>query len=275
MPETFNLFKAKRNNVCFIGDIHGEFNALQGLMKHTEFEDTEYIVCGDCGFGFNKSQYYNNVINKLNKTASKYNCEFLFVRGNHDDKSYFDERKINKELFKTLPDYTVVQTEMHNILCVGGGVSIDRTRRIVNTRERALKYLIHHMCSIDTAMDRVSKEYWEDEMPVYDEIALDGIKSQGIEIDIVCSHTCPTFVVSAIKDGIREWIDADSRLENDIINERETMDKVYEKLKNDGHQLKKWFYGHFHYHNSEFINGTHFVMLDMFRNGRFDIYDLR
>ncbi len=49
-----NIFKTDKPNVCFIGDIHGEFKSLQGLMKYTGFKDTLYIICGDCGFGFNK-----------------------------------------------------------------------------------------------------------------------------------------------------------------------------------------------------------------------------
>jgi hypothetical protein len=53
------------------------------------------------------------------------------------------------------------------------------------------------------------------------------------------------------------------------------MDDVYNKLKTDGHPLEKWFYGHYHYHNQEYIDGVQFVMLDMWRNGNFDIFDLR
>ena len=52
------------------------------------------------------------------------------------------------------------------------------------------------------------------------------------------------------------------------------MDKVYNKLKADGHHLYMWFYGHFHYHNVQFVDNTKFVMLDMYRNGNYDVYDV-
>jgi hypothetical protein len=66
----------------------------------------------------------------------------------------------------------------------------------------------------------------------------------------------------------------DKDLETDIDNERHIMDNVYKKLKEDGHSLKNWFYGHFHFHSTEYIDGTKFVMLDMFRNGNYDFYDV-
>ena len=100
-----NIFKVDKPNVCFIGDIHGEFNSLQGLMKYTNFKDTAYIICGDCGFGFNKKEYYSQIFNKLSRTASKLNCEFIFIRGNHDSREYFDKQLIHIIYFKTIPYY--------------------------------------------------------------------------------------------------------------------------------------------------------------------------
>ena len=56
MSNLTNIFEIDKPNICFVGDIHGEFNSLQGLMKRTGFRDTAYIICGDCGFGFHKKQ---------------------------------------------------------------------------------------------------------------------------------------------------------------------------------------------------------------------------
>ena len=63
-------------------------------------------------------------------------------------------------------------------------------------------------------------------------------------------------------------------LEKTIDDERAVMDNIYNKLIADGHPLQKWFYGHYHYHNQEYIDGVQYIMLDMWRNGNFDIYDL-
>lgn len=274
MNKLTNIVEIDKPNVCFIGDIHGEFNSLQGLMKRTGFRDTAYIVCGDCGFGFNKKQYYTNIFNKLSRTASKLNCEFLFVAGNHDDRSYFTKNKINRKCFKTIEDYTVVKTPTHNILCIGGAISIDRTYRKNLFEQNAQRYAKYHTCSLTEAYKLCQKVYWEEEPCVYNEQALNELKLNNVKIDIVCTHTCPSFAKPIGKENIQYWLNVDEKLESDIDNERKIMDKIFYKLKEDEHPIKKWFYGHFHYHNQECIDDVMFIMLDMWRNGNYDIYDI-
>lgn len=269
-----DIFNIDKPNICFVGDIHGEFNSLQGLMKKTNFKDTAYIVCGDIGFGFNKKEYYSKIFNKLSKTASELNCEFIFIRGNHDSKKYFDKRLINRKCFKTIPDYSVIQTPLYNVLCIGGAISIDRTYRQLVLKENALKYSIYHGCTPNEAEKLCQQVYWDDESCYYDEDKLSQLKLNNINIDIVCTHTCPSFTKPFGKENIGYWLSKDENLERDIDNEREVMDKVYNKLKTDGHTLDMWFYGHFHYHNVQFVDKTKFVMLDMCRNGNCDIYDV-
>ena len=272
--KVINIFSVDKPNICFIGDIHGEFKGLQGLMKKTGFRDTVYIVCGDIGFGFNKKEYYSQIFNKLTRTASKMNCEFIFVRGNHDDRKFFDKQLIHRKCFKTVPDYSVIQTPSHNILCIGGAVSVDRTYRQLVLKENALSYSLHHGCTVNEAEKLCPKVYWEDEPCYYDEEKLNQLKLNGINIDIVCTHTCPSFTMPFDKQNIQYWLDRDTKLNEDIDNERNIMDLVYNKLKSDGHTFDKWFYGHFHYHNVQYRDNVKFVMLDMCRNGNYDIYDV-
>ena len=132
----------------------------------------------------------------------------------------------------------------------------------------------YHSCSLNEAKKTCSQVYWEDEPCYYDEEKLSELKLNNINIDIVCTHTCPSFAKPIGKDNIKAWLDADEKLEKDLNNERLVMDKVYEKLKKDDHKLNKWFYGHFHFHNSEYIDNTNFIMLDMCRNGNCDFYDV-
>ena len=216
----------------------------------------------------------SKIFNKLSKTASKLNCEFIFIRGNHDDKKYFDKRLINRKCFKTIPDYSVIQTPLYNVLCIGGAISIDRTYRQLVLKENALKYSIYHGCTPNEAEKLCQQVYWDDEPCYYDEEKLSQLKLNNINIDIVCTHTCPSFTKPFGKENIGYWLSKDENLERDIDNEREVMDKVYNKLKTDGHTLDMWFYGHFHYHNVQFVDKTKFVMLDMCRNGNCDIYDV-
>lgn len=261
-------------NVCFIGDIHGEFKGLQALMKKTGFKDTLFICAGDIGLGFNKKEYYSQIFNRLTRTASKLNCEFMFVRGNHDSKIFFDKQLIHRKCFKTIPDYSVIQTPNHNILCIGGAISIDRTYRKLVLKENALKYSIYHGCTPNEAEKLCQQVYWDDESCYYDEEKLSQLKLNNVKIDIVCTHTCPSFAKPIGKENIQYWLNVDEKLESDIDNERKIMDKIFYKLKEDEHPIKKWFYGHFHYHNQECIDDVMFIMLDMWRNGNYDIYDI-
>lgn len=273
--ELVNIIKVDKPNVCFIGDIHGEFSSLGWLMKYTNFKDTAYFICGDCGFGFNKKEHYSQIFNKLSRTASKLNCEFIFIRGNHDSREYFDKRLINRKCFKTIPDYSVVQTPNHNILCIGGAISVDRSYRLLANEKNANKYAKFHHCSLNEAIKNCQKVYWDCEECVYNEEALNELKLNDINVDIVCTHTGPSFIKPFGKDNINFWLSEDKNLEEDTNNERKTIDNIYNKLKTDGHQLNYWFYGHFHFHNSEYVDNTKFVMLDMYRNGKFDFYDVK
>jgi len=99
------------------------------------------------------------------------------IRGNHDDPAYFQEERIHHERFRCIPDYSVIQACGHNVLCVGGAVSIDRDYR----KKHDSRHLRSGVAS-----------YWADEMPVYDKERLDSI-SQELKIDTVVTHTAPSF----------------------------------------------------------------------------------
>jgi hypothetical protein len=48
------------------------------------------------------------------------------------------------------------------------------------------------------------------------------------------------------------------------------MGKIHDRLIEDEHPLKRWYYGHFH-HSTSYINsedGVIYKMLDMVRNGK-------
>ena len=91
----------------------------------------------------------------------------------------------------------------------------------------------------------------------------------------MCTHTCPSFTKPFGKENILYWLSRDSKLNEDIDKERNVMNMVFHKLKADGHTFDKWFYGHFHYHNVQYVDNVKFVMLDMCRNGNYDIYDVQ
>ncbi len=243
---TYSFPDARSIVVC--GDIHGEFNSvIYKLCVQYQLTDTLLIVAGDCGFGFNKPGYYENIFKRNSGRLIKSNNRIVMVRGNHDDPAYFNEEKIKHERFHTVPDYSIVQACGHNILCIGGAVSIDRVHR----KKHDAKY---------SATGTVS--YWADEMPFYDEATLNEIGKQ-LKIDTVITHTAPSFCELILKNGLSEWVALDSALLSDSESERRIMDQIYNHLEADGHPVRHWYYGHFYQSWNSEIGGILFSMLDI------------
>lgn len=253
-----NKLDINTNHIYAVGDIHGFFGSLISLIKRYEITDTGIIVCGDCGLGFYKWDSTKVQLKRLNDVCRKNNVTIVMFRGNHDDPNFFTQGKITSNIIP-VPDYTVIND---TILCVGGATSIDRQYRMQLKNKLCMDYFKYHPhCSMEEAKENTSNLYWENELPVYDEDKLNELKENGINITTVCTHTCPTFCDPLTKDGIEEWIKADPGLDVCIKEERDVMDKVYNKLITDGHPLTDWIYAHYHRHHMQFINDIKFMML--------------
>ena len=260
-----------------IGDLHGNFDLLYNWLKRTDFENTLIIICGDIGLGFAKEAYYHQVFGGINTYCNERNIHLYAFRGNHDDPSYFNGEKINYSNIKAIPDYSVIVANngdaIHKILCIGGGTSIDRIPRISRDRLKATYVAIHKGYTLDEAREVITLTYWDNEAPSYDPIALGELH----DIEVVCTHTSPSFVGFKDKKGIERYLNDDIDLEKDLDKERETMDMVYNDLIKNENPIKQWIYAHFHTHMSEEYNGIQFTMLDMCReyNQKFDSLEIR
>lgn len=281
-----NILKINTNAVFCVGDIHGNFESIIGQIKRYDLTDSAILFCGDIAFGFNKPDYYNQIIGKIRKECKKRNVYILFIRGNHDDPSYFNGNLFKRGFVQTVADYTVVQfypmsdpektlAPTFSFLCVGGATSVDRTDRIARMEQFAREYMrYHHGLDFDEAYRRCQQLYWVDEQPFFSQEAFDEIKERGIVIDNVCTHTCPSFCQPTTKDGILGWAKRDERLLTDVDHERDVMDKIYNQLVLDEHHINGWYYGHYHYHHFDCIDGVKYYMLDMDHHGNFDMIEV-
>lgn len=264
-----NKIEITSESVYAIGDLHGKFETLEWFLKQNDIKNATIICCGDIGLGFQKKEEELKVLkNVFSKTLKKKNLYVVMFRGNHDNPERFDGSMTQERVF-VVPDYTLLEitnskSVTKNVLCIGGGLSIDRSHRIAGYENRIKEYLKYHNNAKPEEVEKnVKKSYWENELPVYNEEKLDEIIASGVVIDVVATHCAPSFCEPISKDGLRYWAENDSELYADSDTERGVMDKVFEKLKNASNLPAKWVYGHYHYTNVDYIDGLKFRMLDM------------
>ena len=260
---TFTLQFPEAKDIVVSGDIHGDFNLLVNkVCVQYHMRDTLVIVAGDCGFGFERKGYYENIVRRNAKRMNECNNWFLFIRGNHDNPAYFDGKTFRHKRFTAIHDYSVVKANGHIILCVGGAISIDRqSRKEAWERNQRKMHRFGHNSDADDLF--APNYYWHDEAPVLNEELLSKITAQH-HVDSVVTHTAPSFCELQDKNGLQQWAVFDKSLKDDVQKERGTMDAIYDYLKtNAGGTLSHWYYGHFHQSWHSSIDGVLFKMLDI------------
>jgi predicted phosphodiesterase len=241
-----------KHKFIVIGDTHGNFKYIYNYIKNLDIHDTTFIHVGDWGVGFASKGYERAEMRKLNLILEELNCQMYIIRGNHDNPYLFDGswKWSNVQL---VPDYTIVTVDGDDILLVGGAISVDRIYR----KRDALK----------AARYGSSKEtYWYDEVFVLDRDKLREVRGARY----VVTHSCPHFAdpINNEKNGIFSHgnlienfvIDGDTKLKDDLNEERRLLTEMYEILK-ENNFIEKWFYGHFHRTHAAYYEDTDFVML--------------
>lgn len=227
--------------ILMLGDIHANFAYVQYEIKVKKISNCTIIQVGDFGIGITNRNNCDKILKDLNHFLNLYDIVMYVIRGNHDDPFYFKGNHIFSNL-KLLPDYTQLQIDGHNILFVGGAVSVDRKTSL----------------------------YWIDEVFILDEEKLKNIKG----IDVVVTHTAPEWCFPDNRGGFNDFVlgfaEDDDNLLNDLKEERKAVTKMFKILKENGNNIRKHFYGHFHRSEITLNEYTEHILLGV---GEFQMLD--
>jgi hypothetical protein len=235
-----------------LGDIHGHWSLILNHVRRLNNFDLEeqknicYIQVGDFGIGYNDPQKEMSRLLILNAELANHESDLFIIRGNHDDPEWFiaDKKTQYKDQLSNiffLPDYTVLNIDLENILFVGGAVSIDRNYNKM-----------------------IGGKYWEDEVVKFDFDFVKGLK----DIDRMICHTAPDFVEPlTFNNLVYRYAMNDDLLLGDLTNERQNMGKLVTEVMNNN-RLKSFHYGHFHANYRFFHRDCEFLCLnvDTFKN---------
>lgn len=222
-------------------------SAFKPNFSPSGYNDSVIIVSGNCGIGGKKMSYYEGLFEKLNNILANNNCFILFVRGNNDDPQIFNECRIDFEHVKTIPDYSVVCLKHYNCLCIGGSTSLDKEWKLAQESNFGKKL------------------FWENEMPSFDEDELTNILNK-YKISCVVSSTSPSFTFPSTNTfNSIKWAKDNSEIKNNLLNERKTLDRIYNAFVENNVKPYVWIYGRFKKKNTRKINDIVFDSLQPFQ----------
>lgn len=209
--------KLDYENLCIVGDIHGEFRELVWTITQKGLENTAFIIAGDFGLGFYKRGYYNGIYERIKNNLSKNRNCILGVRGNHDNPEYFNPESkeffLDYPEFKALPDYTRLYWGEREILVIGGATSIDKDWRIKEETKNGRKI------------------WWENERPVQD------LSKVNFKEDIIISHESPLCLDPVlIRDN-----EVDLEIYHNILEDRKYLDRILKETRPNN-----YYFGHYH-----------------------------
>jgi predicted phosphodiesterase len=211
--------------IYIVGDIHGKWDQLFLKIKASEIRNFTLIGVGDLGVGFLDADKQARQFDYINSFFGGKGIDFIGIRGNHDDPSYFNG-SIDRSNFKLLPDYTSLTLNDKEFLFVGGAVSIDRKIR------------------------KEGVSYWTDEKFVLDH-------SKIKRCDVLVTHSAPTWSGPFDKSGISGWCDRDETLWDECLQERKDHDVLIKLCGASRH-----YCGHFHTSSSVDFDGCISTILD-------------
>lgn len=220
--------------LLLLGDTHGAWGKLFYELSIKNIENCNILSVGDIGIGFSVNEEENT--NFLDRRFKEKNINFYSIRGNHDNPSYFHgEKRIVLSNFELVEDYTITAYNGKTIQCIGGAISIDRKGRAKDV------------------------SWWPNENVNFEPTSCG-------KVDVLVTHTAPSWCAPVeFGEIVYGWAEEDHELIQDLTKERKTMDEILSLCKPEQH-----FYGHFHFSNTEVINGCKHKLLNID-----ELYELR
>lgn len=214
----------KFTQLCFLGDIHGEFNIVKMKVKQFDLRNSVVFQVGDFGIGFNPKQE-KEFVGRLNKFLRLRDCFLYVIRGNHDNPSVFDgTQQFSNIIF--VPDWTILELNVNDkderIFCFGGAISIDRVLR-----------------------EQEKLGWWPEEIANFNDDLVDDVTN----ITLIATHTSPEYAEPYMLTNIvYKFAANDKKLIDDLKKERREMTYMFTRImENNVDTLRAHYYGHFHY----------------------------
>ena len=239
--------------IIAIGDVHGKFRELKikirAILNDTPhkygssgFIDTKihFVQVGDFGLGFDSPLLTYNELLDLDNDLIFAGAKLWIIRGNHDNPSFWGKSGYKFDNIHFINDDTILRIDDKLCYFAGGGVSIDRSKRI-------------HGVS-----------YWENEFYYFNDQAIYGAHILNQSIDVLFTHdvymgASPlTFLDSPL---VKEWTNRDKKLEEDLIAQQFEIKTMYEHVLKTNNKLK-WYHGHYHQSYSYYTDDTLVCCLD-------------
>lgn len=193
------------------------------------YSNSVIFICGGIYLGTKSEEYYSEMFSRLDAIGDRLDIDFIIVRANGDNPSWFNGEKIHTKHVIAVEDYSTVTIKNHKALCVGGAVSCDRSWRKKHQPE----------------------SYFEGETPIKSDEMTDLS-----DVDTIISCTIPSFVNS--RDNLNgTWAENDDKLNADTLLERNVMDNIYVKL-TDG-KSRLWGYTKYTQGSTSKYNNITFV----------------
>jgi len=221
----------KNISIILIGDTHSLklVNLFEKKIPE-DFQDCVFLHCGDAGEGFHHPIKERHLIRKLYEYMTKINSYLIICRGNHSNPIFFHQNHwANREFGERVyfsPDYSIYDINDKRIQIIGGGISIDRSERIIG------------------------KSWWENEEVVFEPERIE-------KVDILMTHIGPTncgLSKAETNSMVMHYHGVEAMQGGDLLGELIHEMELVQHM-SDLSECQSHYFGH--YHQSHYVFDSH------------------